>query len=282
MLYVGWEYLFTPSVNERGVLISCTSCLMAAANAFLLYATLSSQREYNKQERFETTLFSLLDNHRRLLKVLTFDFATKDLYMNVCTENISEEKLFVFAIREFQLIKQVFREEKYPTITDEEVQNEMEIIGNLKDREKESVEDGIVREKALSRLYALSQRCNLYNITKSFWEQPYNGEVHLSEIAYKLFIEKWGTKYTPYFRSLILMFNHIGNSSLGQNDKVRYRNYIIHQISDYEMKFITLHYSYYAYQFKDYKFKKSLDVISKDKDFISDSSRFGGEDNCKS
>lgn len=56
--------------------------------------------------------------------------------MNVCTENICEEKLFVFAIREFQLIKQVFREEKYPTITDEEVQNEMEIIGNIKDREK--------------------------------------------------------------------------------------------------------------------------------------------------
>ena len=282
VFYVGWKFLFTPSVNERVVLISCTSCLMAIANAFLLYATLSSQREYNKQERFETTFFNLLDNHRRLFKILTFDFTTKDLYMNVCTEKICEEKLFVFANRELQLIKQVFRDAEYPAITDEEVQNEMETIGYLKDRDKESVEDGIVREKALSRLYSLSQRCNLYNITKSIWEQPYNGKAHLSEIAYKLFINKWGTKYAPYFRSLILMFNHIGNSSLEQNDKVRYRNYIIHQLSDYERKFITLHYSYYAYQFKDYRFKDSLDAISKDKDFISDSSRLGGEDNCKS
>ena len=179
------------------------------------------------------------------------------------------------------MIKQIFREREYPAITDEDVQNEMETIGYLKDRDKESVEDGIVREKALSRLYSLSQRCNLYDITKSIWEQSYNGEAHLSEIAYNLFIEKWGTKYAPYFRSLILMFNYIGNSSLEQHDKVRYRNYIIHQISDYERKFITLHYLYYAYQFKDYNFKESLDAISKDKNFISNSSRLDGEDNCK-
>lgn len=281
-VYVGWQCISSSCLNEQEIIISCASCLMAVANALLLYATLMSQSKMNKQERFEVTLFSLLDNHRRLLNSIKFQFHIKDVYMNDIPEEVKDNNLFDFAFREFYLIKQVFKEAKYPNINDEYVQNEMEVIGFLKDQDKDSVIDAIGREKALSRQYSLSQRCVIYGISKENWEKPYNGECHLNEIAYGLFVNKWKHEYTPYFRSMLLMFNHIRNSSFKLKDKIRYRNYIIHQMPDHELMLVTRHYLYYAYLFSDSKFKDALDAISKDKNFVSDKSRFHEEDSCKS
>ncbi len=268
-VYVGWQYILSASLNERGLLISCASCLMAVANALLLYSTLISQRNMNKQERFEVTLFSLLDNHRRLLNSITFQFHVKDIFMNDVSEEVKDSNLFDFAFREFYLIKQVFKESKYPNIDDEEVQKEMEEIGYLKDQDKESVIDAIGREKTLSRQYSLSQRCVIYGISKEDWEKPYNGECHLNEIAYGLFINKWRHEYTPYLRSLLLMFEHIQNTSFSLEEKIRYRNYILHQVSGNELMLIKRHYLYYSYQFKDSKFHDALDTISKEKKFLN-------------
>ena len=51
---------------------------------------------------------------------------------------------------------------------------------------------------------------------------------------------------------------------------------------DHELMLVTRHYLYYAYLFSDSKFKDALDAISKDKNFVSDKSRFHEEDSCKS
>lgn len=271
-IFVGWQYLFSTCLNERGLLISCASCLMAVANALLLYSTLASQRNMNKQERFEVTLFSLLDNHRRLLNSMRFQFRIKDIYMNDVTEEVKEMSLFDFAYREFYLIKQVFKETEYPSFTDDDIQKEMETIGYLKDQDKEAVLDAINREKALAHNYSLSQRCITYGISEKDWKMAHNGECHLNEITYGFFIEKWEHEYSPYFRSLLLMFEHIRNSPFKLKDKNRYRNYIIHQMSDHELMFTKCHYQYYTPLFNDSKFKDTLDAISKNSIFLSDNS----------
>lgn len=271
-VYVGWQYAFSTCLNERGLLISCASCLMAVANALLLYSTLASQRNLNKQERFEMTLFGLLDNHRHLLNSITFQFHVKNIYMNDVTEEVKDSNLFDFAFREINLLKQVFKETKCPSFTDDDIQKEMETIGHLKDRDKEAVLDAINREKALAHTYSLSQRCLTYGISDEVWEMVHNGELLIDEITYALFIKKWKHEYSPYFRSLLLMFDHIRNSPFKLKDKIRYRNYIIHQMSDHELMFTKRHYQYYTPLFNDSKFKDTLDAISKNSIFLSDNS----------
>lgn len=46
--------------------LTYASVMMATANALLLFATLSYQNRIYRHERFEETLFNLLDNHRKI------------------------------------------------------------------------------------------------------------------------------------------------------------------------------------------------------------------------
>jgi hypothetical protein len=262
---VGLPFMRAMPLIDFNLWISFISCIAASANAWLVYKTLKIQ----KQDRFEVTLFNLLDNHRKLLRSTKFIMKLKNVNMDDATEKISDNNMFEFALREFSLIKEIFHEKEYPHISEEMVQDEMERIGQLQDTyTKENIEEASKCMNSLSHIFSLSQRCDIYGITNEDCPKAYENENDLNEIVYGYFIKKWKNNYAPYLRSLVLIFNHIGNSSFSQKDKVRYRNYIIHQMPNAEIIFIKRHYSYYANLFNDNRFCEALNAVSNKKSFV--------------
>jgi hypothetical protein len=252
-------------VKEESTCYSLISFILTVANVFLIYETLHS----HKQERFEGTLFSLLENHRRLLASLNVLFCIKDCTMKASEKVITNVELFKFANSEYNLIKKILKEPKYPSISEDDVQDEMGTIACFKEQGKESIEYAVEREKALAYFFNLTQKCQLYGITKDEWLKSCKGEQQINEHAYVIFLKKWKHNYEPYFRSLVLMFEHIKNSSYSLEEKINYRRYILNQMSDDELFFVKQHYLYYADAFNDYTFNKSIDAISRNNRFVN-------------
>lgn len=269
LVIIGWGFNWMPNwLSEKAnMLISILSCLMAVANALLLYATLASQNK----GKFETTLFNLLDSHRKLVPTIKIEVDEVDSFLNKKAKTIKDNGLFEFAYKEIYWIKEVFHNGNYPFISDDDYRTQQDYIESLRDESsQESNEETDSAIKSLKRQYELSRRCVIYGITEKDWNKPYNGEEHLNEIAYKLFYTKWQHHYAPYFRSLLLMFNQIAKSDYSQDEKVRYRNYIIHQMSDHELRFLGHHCRYYPFNFNDYTFSEALNAISPNKRFIKE------------
>lgn len=254
--------------------ISGISCAIAFANALLVYETLLT----HKQEKFETTLFNLLEGHRNLMPTIAIETDSIDRFLNKTKKEITDSELFKFSHIEILWIKQVFHSFNYPHISDDDYMQQQDYIESTRiEADEESNKETDESIKKIFHQYELSRRCDIYNISKDDWGKTYNGEEHLNEIAYTLFITKWKHNYAPYFRSLVLMFNHIANSSFDLEDKVRYRNIIIHQMSDFELEFIERHYIYYSFSSKDDRFREVLDAISNNHSFIKDRSRLRDE-----
>jgi hypothetical protein len=66
-------------INTTEVL-TYASVMMATANALLLFATLSYQNRIFRNERFEETLFNLLDNHRKIKEYIQIDISDVDSF----------------------------------------------------------------------------------------------------------------------------------------------------------------------------------------------------------
>ncbi len=254
------------TTKEVNLSVNIMTIIISLINLLIVYATLSNQ----SRERFEMTLFNLLENHRKMKSFINLKMSIKDIFMRGTIINNDNERLFIFAIQEITRIKQILKRTTFPYISEEDVQTEMEVIGHLKEMDQRTVEEAMVDEKELSLLFSLSQRCVFYSISKEMWAKPLNSEEKLNEKAYHLFFEKWKHELAPYFRSLILLFKHIDNSSISLLDKVRYRSYVIYQMSNREIKLLSYHYLYYAKLYNDYTFKDSLDAISPNHHFIVD------------
>lgn len=254
------------TTKEVNLSVNIMTIIISLINLLIVYTTLSNQ----SRERFEMTLFNLLENHRKMKSSINLKMSIKDIFMRETIINNDNERLFIFAIQEIIKIKQFLKRTTFPYIPEEEVQNELEIIGLLKEMDQSTVEKAVLYEKELSLLFSLSQRCFFYSISKEMWAKPLNSEEKLNEKAYQLFFEKWEHELAPYFRSLILLFKHIENSSISLIDKVTYRSYVINQMSNSELELLSYHYLHYAKLHNDYTFKDSLDAISPNYHFIVD------------
>ena len=97
-------------INTTEVL-TYASVMMATANALLLFATLSYQSRIFRHERFEETLFNLLDNHRKIKEYIQIDISDID---SCESEIISNNVIFFYSCQEIRYIHELLREKEYP------------------------------------------------------------------------------------------------------------------------------------------------------------------------
>ena len=200
-----WEVSYYANTTE---VLSSASVIMATANALLLYATLSYQGRSFRQERFELTLFDLLDNHRRIKEYIQIDISDVD---SCESETISNNNIFLYACQELRIINDILRESEYPKCI-------------------------------------LLQYGNRYNLTEVKWNdlsKRIGSGKKKAEIIFSVFYEKWRDYYEPFIRSLSIIVSHIANNNdIDQSEKERYKGYLTAQMSQHEYIIMIFYYFY--------------------------------------
>lgn len=238
------------------------NCMAAVANAYMLYKTLNNQNTSFKKERFETTLFNIIENHRNFVRGISFRINGYDKNGNKVEGNLNSDNLFVFSYNEIKKLIQIIQAPQYPNLSEEDYKNELNDIST----QMSSAGDDITRneltkqEKDYRDLFELSWRCRDYKIDEREWEQLraqlYPEKEDGIKIAYKLFYERWKLYYGPYVRSLKLILLHIYNSEYSKEEKAKYFNYETSQMTNYEQFFIKCYCSY------DEVFEKMLNTMT--------------------
>lgn len=243
-----WQIYDLPELlSDSDKLLGFIGAYMAIANAILLYATLSYQGRSFKQERFETTLFNLLDNHRKLVSSIHFNVETWDWTFSKQMSTIDESTLFSFALKEIHYLKKIIQCETFPQMTNWEFQENIAYVENQRDgvndelsiNELNNDRDGVIDS------YELARRTTIYKIDINKWNVSKNRIVaencRVEKVAYALFFQKWRKYYTPYFKSLTLIFKHISDENIGKVEKAKYKDYVTNQMTQDELDVIKLH-----------------------------------------
>ena len=194
-------------INTTEVL-TYASVMMATANALLLFATLSYQNRIFRNERFEETLFNLLDNHRKIKEYIQIDISDVDSFES---EIISNNDIFHYARQELRNINELLREKDYP--------------------------------KSI-----LLQDGNRYHLTEVKWNdlsKRIGSGKKKADIIFSVFYEKWRDYYEPFIRSLCLIVSHIANNNdIDLIEKERYKCYLTAQMSQQEYTLMIFYYFY--------------------------------------
>lgn len=249
--------------SDSKFLLEYVNACMAIANAILLYATLTFQGRTFRQERFETTFFHLLDNHRKLINEIRFKVEKWDWNFYKYEAYIEGYDIFTYAVTEVTYIKKLICETDYPTMDDLTFQDSIADIENKKDYT--SPPDGMAfyneDKQLIIQKYELWKRTNIYNINEDKWNicklnKGRNNE-NASKMAYAIFYEKMKSYYDIYFSSLSLILKHIGNAGyFDRIEKSNYKDYIMKQLSYNEQNIVKLHCKY------DNTFYKTIKDIS--------------------
>ena len=262
-LWIWYHSCISEYVSTWNALTGLINCLAAVANAGLLYATLAYQGKSFRKERFETTLFNIIENHRNFVNGIKFKAYTYDHNGNSNLEDINCENLFIFSHKEINEIVKILQANQYPNLSEGDYQNKLNEISN----QKESAGDAITMEELNEKenffrsLFELSWRCKNYKICEEKWKRI-KEDLHLvckedeKKIAYKIFFEKWKLHYRPYIRSLKLILLHIYNSENPREEKIRYFKYVTSQMTNFEQFFIKCHCTY------DEEFRRMFDFLT--------------------
>ena len=255
------DCLVSPAVlNQK---ISFVGLCIAIANALLLYATLMFQGKSFRQERFETTLFNLLDNHRKLINEIRFSVEKWNWNFSKYNEYIEGNDVFAYAITEVSLLNKLICDNNFPTMDDMTFQECIADIENQKDyiSQSDNVTDYNTDGNLIVEKYELWRRAVIYDIKEDMWNvckmnKGVNNE-NSSKMAYALFYKKMNPYYDVYFNSLSLVLEHISNSRyFSRTEKSNYKDYVTKQLSNNEIKLIKLHCKY------DRKFSEIIKGIS--------------------
>jgi hypothetical protein len=194
-------------INTTEVL-TYASVMMATANALLLFATLSYQNRIFRNERFEETLFNLLDNHRKIKEYIQIDISDVD---SCESEIISNNDIFLYACQELHNIHDILRKNEYPKTS--------------------LLHDG-----------------NRYNLTEVKWNdlsKRIRSGKKKADIIFFVFYEKWCDFYAPFIRSLSVIVSHIANNNdIDLAERERYKDYLIAQMSQHEYTIMIFYYFY--------------------------------------
>ena len=193
-------------INTTEVL-TYASVMMAITNALLLFATLSYQNRIFRHERFEETLFNLLDNYRKLkndIQIVVDDEQSVEPY------RYTGNDIFLFACVDLHDIHCVLKGYS-------DVQDSSYIKNNY------GLDDAKIGDIA---------------------ERMKTGQKK-AEIIFDVFYKKWSDYYEPIFRSLLLVVSHIANNNdIDLPDKNRYKDYLVAQMSQHEYTFMIFLYFY--------------------------------------
>lgn len=218
--------------------IGIVTAIATFVNAVFLYITLNHQDRSFKHERFETTFFNLLEQHRKIV----------DSFKMSCSEwdNISHSKVnkiyqgtacFNVAVREVQRIRDnLFGHNSYCGILDDRTfETSIEI-------ELERIHSELNDDKRAIRKMDDDFRCRLinqtYQITYDFFnnQQRDRGDEH-KEIKVSLIRFTWinGMFMEHYFRHLKQILKFLGKCQI---DKKYYVEFLLSQMTQDETAMI--------------------------------------------
>lgn len=236
--------------------LSCVSVFVAITNAILLFITLKSQVEGTnnqkqafEQERFETTFFNLLDNHRNLTEKLSV--SVMFLKENLQIDNIRLEgrSFFSFAIKEIAYIQESLKSKYYSGQFD--TQSDNKSIDAIEQNHTSIDAEGLLYkelEKKLIENYD-HQRIKftnlMYNISKDEWNKMHYSN-DKETISVDIFYKTMFPQYNHYIRSLNNLLDFAKRREGG------YLHVIISQMSEDELSYIS-HHALIDNHFKDIK-----------------------------
>ncbi|MBR1787987.1 MAG: hypothetical protein IJ762_02180 [Bacteroidaceae bacterium] len=238
-------------LSEPSIVIGCINCIAAVANALLLYANLSYQGRSFRKERFETTLFNIIENHRNFIRGIKFRVDGYDHDGNKNVIEINADNLFVFSHKEISKLTSLIQTNEYPNLSADDLHKELSNICLQKESAGDDTtrKDILEKEKGWKNIYELSWRCQCYKISEDDWTLYKNDLKSTSleetrKLAFKLFYEQWILYYKPYIRSIKLILIHIYNSDYSHEEKVTYFKYVTSQMTNHEQFFIKCYCCY--------------------------------------
>lgn len=245
----GWRVFLSGYGSFVGGVICC---LIAIANAILLYQTLQTQREdiekqhiHFKQERFETTFFNLLDYHRKLTDGLSATQQTINATMQIISNSIQGRFFFTFALNDIALIEESLASPRYLGTFDADVDSRSIEMLDYKYAEEDPMDlFRVKREEEEQRLHhmALLKQINSLYLSKKEWEDLHGDMVNKKVNSYKLFYHQLCGGYEHYIRSLIQLLSFIKEQNEGYTeDIIRYGKYVQMQMSQNELSLLVLH-----------------------------------------
>lgn len=226
--------------------------IVAISNALLLYATLNSQKEglenekdANRRERFETTLFNMLENHRKLTDEISIIATFINEEANTENKKIRGRAFFSYANREMALISKSIetninkKYDKYETEHDIQAFEDKwdkvdapDMMMRKKEKEKEKEWKDLINSKQI-------ELCNyLYDISEEDRRTHFSG----NSSPYTLFRRRWYVCFEHYIRNLYYILQYVYNEKcIEVEDQQKYINCIQSQMSKDELYLVETH-----------------------------------------
>lgn len=219
-------------------------------NAILLYCTLKRQDRSFKQERFETTFFNLLENHKKI---------TEEMELTTCDINETQmqpmhykgQKCFSFATKEVSDISKTLSAEQYYGF----LKND-EYLGEeaLEKKYDNITNDPYIEEEKNNKLTEFYSLCRYkffntkYKITQEHYTRAKmlikQQKLDINEAAYKLLFKSCHYAFEFYFRSLKQLLSFIHDDCPECIASAKYVKIIISQMSSDEQR-LVYYYSLY-------------------------------------
>ncbi len=225
--------------------LSCVSVFVAITNAILLFITLKSQVEGTnnqkqafEQERFETTFFNLLENHRNLTEKLSSSVMVLKKDLQVERIRLEGRSFFSFAVKEITYIQESLKSKHYSGQFDE--QSDSKSIDAIEQNHASIDAEGILYKELENKLienynhHRIKFANLIYNISKDEWNKIYNSD-DKETISVDIFYKTMFPQYNHYIRSLNNLLDFAKRREGG------YLHVITSQMSEDELSYINYH-----------------------------------------
>lgn len=227
--------------EKNGCLIGgVVASIISMANVILLYLTLLAQNrnsknneELIKQQRFETTLFNLMDKYTEQLSRIKFGAILLQNPPNEGYVTIQGSSFVIFAKEQLSYLQKYFNKESYMGYYDESF--DAQGYDYKKDSKEIFEYDEYLRTKYVTNIYRISKQQ-----FEEYKNQIKSNEKTILQVCYTLFFEKWGMNYDHYIKIVSIIIEHIkSNSNVFQNSD--YMTIFKGYISTREQKLLYYH-----------------------------------------
>lgn len=230
--------------NVENDYYSFATCVVTFLNAILLYLTLISQNRSFRKERFETTFFNLLDNHRKV----TDEIVIETISLN--NHDITDNHLYTYKWKGSKSVYQAC----YDAFWIRKALSTKSYKGNYNRQEINSAElaidymyDGAQMEPEIYYKKTLAEKglheeCqyklinSIYGINKDMLRDTDKQDI--DSLAHQLYWKKWKTYWEHYIRSFQQILVHINVNISDDEGKMQYTDYVLSQLSNKEIGFI--------------------------------------------
>jgi hypothetical protein len=227
--------------NDIGAfIVGLTSGTISISGTILLYLTLQSQNEGNKNqkelaklERFETTFYNLLRIHSEQLNRICF---TANIMNNPPLEeivNINGSSFILFAQSQMAYLKKYFEHCYYVEPYDSSIDWQGY---DYKKGEEINQYDEILRIKYVANQYRIKKQ--LFENEKKEIE---DGTKSILQVCYNHFYQRWGRTYDHYIRTTKTIVDYLIASQKEFPDNDTYFNVFRAQFTNKEIRFLNYH-----------------------------------------